>query len=272
MKLQRRGVYLFVFLACFVSGLASQNLQGQSLPRQNLPRPTGYVNDFAGVMKAADKEEAERLGAAVKDKTGAELVIVTIESYAPYAAIDEYSLALAQAWGIGERSKDTGVLLVLAITEREVRIEVGYGLEGAIPDSAAGRIIDTTVIPYFREGDFSSGLLGGFKAIAGVVAKEMGVELEGFSLPVIAESEAVFYTFLEVAITVIVIIIILLFAFATAYLKRRFFRGILGGGRIFRAGSFGGGGRSFGGGGFSGGGFRGFSGGSFGGGGAFRRF
>ena len=265
MKMLRRGVSLFTLLLCLFSGLAAPSLPGQSLPRQGLPQPSGFVNDFAGVMKAADKEEAERLAAVIKDKTGAELSIVTIESYAPYPTIDEYSLALAQTWGIGERGKDTGALLILAIREREVRIEVGYGLEGAIPDSAAGRIIDTAVIPHFREGDFSSGLLGGFKAIAGLTAKEMGVGLEDFDVPVIVEINSSHYKLLEIVITIIVILIVILFRI---FLRRLLFRGGRGGGRIIRSGSFGGGGRSFGG----GGGFRGFSGGSFGGGGASRRF
>jgi uncharacterized protein len=109
-------------------------------------------------MKAEDKQAVESLAASVREKTGAELALVTVMSFAPYASIEEFSTALMEAWGAGERSKDNGVLLVLAMNEREVKIEVGYGLEGAIPDSAAGRILDTVVIPAFRKDDFSGGL------------------------------------------------------------------------------------------------------------------
>ena len=264
-KFPREVVY-FSFSVCLLMGLAAQNLQGQSLPQ-----PTGYVNDFAGVMKQEDVEEAERLAAAVKAKTGAELVIATVNSYAPYATIGDYSIDLAQAWGIGEKGKDTGVLLLLATEEREVKIEVGYGLEGAIPDSMAGRILDTTVIPSFREGDFSGGLLKGLEAIAGIVAKEKGVELEGFSLPAPGgfslpaieekESDSDYISLLSVLIFVVIFILI------TGRAFRKMGGGNFGsgfGGSVYR--------RSFGGGSFGGGGFRGFGGGSFGGGGASRRF
>ena len=262
-----RGVILFIFSFYLFSGLAAQKLQGQNLPGQGLPRPTGFVNDFAGVMKREDVEKAERLAAAVKDKTGAELAIVTIGSYAPYATISDYSLALAQEWGIGEKGQDTGVLLLLAMQEREVRIEVGYGFEGAIPDSMAGRILDTIVIQSFREGDFSGGLLKGLEAIAGVVAKEKGVELEGFNLVAIDEKApgSEFISLLPLLIFLVILVL------AT---NRRFRR--MGGGNLargFGSSIY----RGFGGGGFrggfgGGGGFRGFGGGSFGGGGAFRRF
>ena len=272
MKELRFGVFLFTLSVCLFLGLASQNLQGQNLPGQNLPKPSGYVNDFAGVMKPEDAEEAGRLAAAVKEKTGAELAIVTIVSYAPYATISDYSIALAQAWGIGERGKDTGVLLLLAMEEREVKIEVGYGFEGAIPDSMAGRILDSTVIPSFREGDFSGGLLKGLEVIASVVAKEKGVELEGFDLAAIEGFNLATIGEKVPGSEFLPLLPFLVFIALIILLTNRKFRKIGGGnlvrgfGSSFYRGSFGGGG--FGG----GGGFRGFGGGSFGGGGAFRRF
>jgi uncharacterized protein len=157
-----RALFLFVLGCCLLPCLAAQRL----------PAPSGYVNDFAKVMSSKDAEAVETLAAAVKEKTGAELALVTVNSYAPYAAIGEYSIALAEAWGVGERGKDNGVILVLAMTEREVRIEVGYGLEGAIPDSVAGRILDSVVIPAFQEDDFSGGLREGCRSIAAYVEKK----------------------------------------------------------------------------------------------------
>ena len=255
----RRRAFLFIFAACFSVGIAAQNLPETI----RLPRAKGFVNDFAGIMTSQDAQAAESLAFAVKEKTGAELAIVTVESYAPYAVIDEFSLSLAQSWGIGERGRDTGVLIVLSMTEREVKIEVGYGLEGVIPDSAAGRILDASVIPAFRNGDFSGGLLKGLEAIAALVVKDKGIELDGFDL-----SEAGKNTVPEIpwAILLPIFIWIVLFIFSFSMSARRV-------GRSYGSGSFGGRSRGFSSSrSFGGGGFGGFGGGSFGGGGASRRF
>jgi len=254
-KLFRRSSLFFIFACCFLPCLAAQQL----------PKPSGYVNDFAKVMKGKDAEAVENLAAAVKEKTGAELALVTVESYAPYASIDEFSLALAEAWGVGERSKDNGVLLVLAMSEREVKIEVGYGLEGAIPDSVAGRILDTAVIPAFRQGDFSGGLREGSRAIAAYVAKEKGLDLAELDLPdtMIRDSGS------DSLISIIFSIFFVIFLYIAILSRSIFWRGLRTGGGMFRSGGFGSGssfGRS------GGSGFRGFGGGSFGGGGASRRF
>jgi uncharacterized protein len=218
-------------------------------------------------MKAQDVKAVESLAAAFKEKTGAELALVTVESFAPYASIDEFSLALAEAWGVGERNKDNGVLLVLAMSEREVKIEVGYGLEGAIPDSVAGRILDTAVIPAFRQGNFSGGLREGCRAIAAYVAKEKGLDLAELDLPdtLIRSSES------DSPVDIIFPLVIFLIFIIIVILKPSVFGRSLrtGGGSVFRSGGFGSGsgfGRS------GGSGFGGFGGGGFGGGGASRRF
>jgi len=236
------------------------------LAAQRLPSPSGFVNDFTKVMKAQDTKTVETLAAAVKEKTGAELALVTVESYAPYASISEYSIALAEAWGVGERSKDNGVILVLAMKEREVRIEVGYGLEGAIPDSVAGRILDTVVIPAFRQDDFSGGLREGCRAIAAYVVKEKGLELADFDLSENLIRNSGSNSVLNI---IIPLIFVLAFIFIPVF-RYAVLRSVLGtGGSVFRSGGFGSG-SSYGSSG--GGGFGGFGGGSFGGGGASRRF
>jgi len=253
-KLFPRAFFLFVLGCCLLPCLAAQRL----------PSPSGYVNDFAKVMRAQDAKAVENLAAAVKEKTGAELALVTINSYAPYAAISEYAIALAEAWGVGERDKDNGVILVLAMTEREVRIEVGYGLEGAIPDSVAGRILDNVVIPAFQNDDFSGGLREGCRSIAAYVVKEKGLELADFDL-----SENLIRSSGSNSVLNIIIPLIFFIGFIFIPLLRfSILRRVLGRG-VIRPGGFGSG-SSFGGSG--GGGFGGFSGGSFGGGGASRRF
>jgi uncharacterized membrane protein YgcG len=149
-----------------------------------LPKaPAGAVGDFAGVMDAGDIQRIQELAGELERKTGAELAVVTVKTIAPYGSIEEYALELFNAWGIGQAGRDNGVLLILAVNERRVKIETGYGLEGAIPDSAAGRILDTAVLPRFREDDFSGGLLRGALAIAAAVAEDQGVSLEGIEGP-----------------------------------------------------------------------------------------
>jgi uncharacterized protein len=254
-KFSSRAFFLFVLGCCLLPCLAAQQL----------PKPLGYVNDFAKVMKAQDAEAVESLATVVKEKTGAELALVTVESFAPYASISEFSLALAEAWGVGERNKDNGVLLVLAMAEREVKIEVGYGLEGTIPDSVAGRILDTVVIPAFRQNDFSGGLREGCRAIVAYVAKEKGLDLAELDLPdtMIRSSGS------DSPEAIIFPIFFAVFIYIAILRRLIFRRGLRTGGSVFRSGGFGSGssfGRS------GGSGFRGFGGGSFGGGGASRRF
>jgi len=256
-KLLPRALFLFALAFCFLPCLSAQRL----------PAPSGFVNDFAKVMKAQDAEAVESLAAAVKEKTGAELALVTVNSYAPYATIGEYSIALAEAWGVGERNKDNGVILVLAMGEREVRIEVGYGLEGAIPDSVAGRILDTVVIPAFQNDDFSGGLREGCRSIAAYVVKEKGLELADFDLPETLIRSPGSNSILGIILPLVFFFGFIFFPMLTFTILPR----VLGtrGRGVFRPGGFGSG-SSFG---SSGGGsFGGFGGGSFGGGGASRRF
>ena len=169
-----RSALLFTLVVCGFFHLAAQEL----------PSPTGFINDFAGVINREDFQKLTRLSEAIKEKTGAELAVVTVKSYEPYGTIAEYSLALVEKWGIGEKGKDTGVMLLFAASERRVRIEVGYGLEGAIPDGAAGRILDIAVIPPFREGNFSGGLVNGAEYIAAAIAKENGLDPAEFNIDV----------------------------------------------------------------------------------------
>ncbi len=148
---------------------------------QRLPQPRGFVNDFANLISAADRQSIERIAVEVQQRTGAEIAVVTVNSHEPYATIDEFGIALAEAWGVGSSADDAGVILILARSERRVRIEVGYGLEGALPDGRAGSLLDTYVLPDLRAGNYSAGLLNGMAAIAGVVANEYGVSLTGVS-------------------------------------------------------------------------------------------
>lgn len=224
---------------------------------QKLPKPVGFVNDFAGVIDSGSKSQMDNIIKAVREKTGAEIAVVTVDTIAPMT-IEEYSIELATEWGIGKQGEDTGVLILLAMQERGIRIEVGYGLEGPIPDGLAGEIRDKSILPSLRAGDYGTGLLKGVQAVAGIIAKEHGVDLSSYEI-----SEADQYTRKSAAGLVrliFILIILLLFGGGRFFIWPLLFmggmsrRGFYGGGFGSSGGSFGGGFSGFGGGGFGGGG------------------
>ena len=228
---------------------------------QQLPKPVGYVNDFANVISAGDEQQMEQIITAVREQTPAEIAVVTVQSMSPYASIEEYGIALADAWKVGSSSDDAGVILILALSERKARIEVGYGLEGAIPDGKAGAILDNYVMADLREGNYGTGLLNGVAAVALEIADEYGVTLS--SVEVAPQSSRGDDEFDLGNLFYLIFVLIAFggrwFLWPLLFVGRR--RGFFGGG--FGAGM----GRSSGGSGFSG-----FGGGGFGGGGASRGF
>lgn len=131
---------------------------------QELPKPVGYVNDFAGVFTEEVRVNLENALRQTEQETSVEEVVVTVSSLGD-STIEEYAVRLFEEWGIGKRSEDNGILLILAVEERKVRIEVGYGLEGYITDGRAGRILDEAVIPDLRNNDYALGLSKGALAI-----------------------------------------------------------------------------------------------------------
>jgi uncharacterized protein len=140
------------------------------------PKPTGYVNDFAGIIDAASADSMDALIRELNAKTEVEVAVVTIPSLEG-EVIDPAAEELYKAWGIGSR-RDEGALILLARDERRVRIEVGYGLEGLIPDGRAGSIIRNVMGPDLRADRFGPGLWRGVQAIAAIVAADRGVTLD----------------------------------------------------------------------------------------------
>ena len=149
---------------------------------ETFPKPTGAVNDFAGVIPAQYKGPMENLAREVLEKTGTAIVVATVETIGDNDPND-YANRLYQAWGIGKKGEDKGVLIFLAVKERRVRIETGYGVEGILPDGLAGEILDRYAIPCFREGDYGQGLAETMAAVSSVVAKAAGVTLTGAPPP-----------------------------------------------------------------------------------------
>ena len=114
------------------------------------PKDNFFVNDFADVISAADEQKMQAQGEALYKKCGAQVVVATVKTL-DGSDIESYSLEMARSWKIGSDENDDGILLLLAVEERKVRIEVGYGLEGALPDSKTGRILDNYGMSYFKE-------------------------------------------------------------------------------------------------------------------------
>ncbi|MFQ5675745.1 MAG: TPM domain-containing protein [bacterium] len=235
----------------------------QAIFAQNqFPKPQGLVNDFANVLSASTERQIDAICREVKEKTGAEIAVVTVTTVGDEEYTD-FANRLFEAWGIGEKGKDNGVLFFMTMGERKVRIEVGYGLEGILPDGRVGAILDDYVVPYFKNGDFGKGFLEGTKALAQVIARDAGVELTGAVPSKVTtqrrRTKARGSSFLKF------LIIALIFLFFRGgrggLLPLLFLGGLAGRGR---SGGFGGGG--------FGGGFGGFGGGMSGGGGAGRGF
>lgn len=220
------------------------------LAREQRP---GFVFDFANVVPARQRGAIESLLLELEQKTGAQVKVVTLRSLEG-GEIDDMAVRLYERWGIGHRGRDDGVLILAAMQERRARIEVGYGLEGAIPDARAGRMLDEYVLPHMRAGNPGDAMLGGAVAVARAVAHESGVTLSGRGTraPPRQGERGV-----HPLIGLLVMIGIIYMAIRHPFL----FLLLLSSGR---------GGRGFGGGGFGGGGFGGFGGGMSGGGGASR--
>lgn len=243
MKQRVLALLLVLLVAC---GLCS------AAAAPDLPSPTRsfYVNDFAGVIDQGDEQAMLAAGIKLAAACEAQVVVVTIPSLEG-EAIETYSLQLARKWGIGDKEKDNGLLLLLSVEEPRVRIEVGSGLEGAIPDSKAGRILDTFMIPYYQPGSYSQGLLDTYNALVNEVYIEYGLEPQEGYIPLgDGESERKL-TPLGIIFRILILIVVIvlfiryphLFWFVLHLLSRGGHSGGGGGGR-----------HSGGGGGFSGGG------------------
>ena len=141
-------------------------------------RPQGLVNDFAGVMNPQAAQQLESVLLQLAHQTSVEVALVTVPTV-PDGDIERAAADLFRDWGIGKRSQDNGVLILCAVQDRRVRIEVGYGLEAILPDAKTGRIIDEQMLPRFRAGDMSTGLVNGAVVVADAIAKAAGVTLAG---------------------------------------------------------------------------------------------
>jgi len=229
----------------------------------NFPRPVGAVNDFARVISERYVQSMESLAREVLEKTGTSVVVVTMKEIGGSDPAD-YSNRLYEAWGIGKKGEDKGVLIFLAVQEKRIRIETGYGVEGILPDGLVGNILDQYVVPYLKQGDYSRGLSNAMVAVSSVIAKDAGVSLSGAPQmgrqPVSKKKGGSTFS--------LIMLLIVMFLLLGTRQGRRMLPYILL--MLMMGGRGGGGGGGFGG--FGGGGFGGFGGGMSGGGGAGRGF
>jgi uncharacterized protein len=148
----------FFFFILFISGAIA--LQAQTFPE----KPNRLVNDYTNTLTPAEANQLEQKLVAFDDSTSTQIAVVLIKSLEGYDVAD-YAVRLAEAWGIGGSKNNNGVLLLASIGDRKVTIQTGYGVEGALPDAIARRIIENEVTPNFRTGNYFGGLDQGTSAI-----------------------------------------------------------------------------------------------------------
>jgi uncharacterized protein len=245
--------------AVILAGAIALTLIGARATAQDLPALTGPVNDFAQILSPNVSATLDQRIRALQAASGDVVVVATVKTFAPYGSIEEYALRLFEKAGIGEKDKHNGALVVLALNERRVRIEVGYGLEEFITDGYAGETIREFMLPSFRQGDYGGGLLAGTTRVIQRIADARGVTLQ--NVPRAARDSKPTGGGIPIG----------LLLFLALFVVPPLLRAMFSGGATGRRGGWSGGpwsgwsGGGFGGGGFGGGGFGGGGGGGFGG-------
>ena len=157
----RRVIFTAIAWVCLICAGVAQTL--------TFPPLSGRVVDLAGLLSTADQAALTQASADLEAKTTNRLVVVTLPSLQG-TTIEDYGYQLGRRWQIGQKDKNNGVLLIVAATERKVRIEVGYGLEGTLTDATTKLIIENSILPQFKAGD----LPGGIKVGAGQIIQTLG--------------------------------------------------------------------------------------------------
>ena len=257
----RRAPQWWPRLLVLLALLISLGTSAQTLPPR--PNPPHLVNDLAGLLQPAEAEALERKLVTYDDSTSSQIAVVTVANLGG-DDIADYAQKLYEAWGIGRKGKNNGILVLVAQQEHQARIQTGYGLEGAVPDALAKRIISNTLVPAFRQNQYYAGLDKGTDELIALAKGEYQADPADARPQGRRDGSGSGFPFWAIIILLVVVFTML----------RN--RGGGGGNRgfgggfippiIFGGGFGGGGGGGFGGGG--GGGFGGFGGGSSGGGGA----
>jgi uncharacterized protein len=234
-------------------------------------RPSGAINDFAAILSPAARDSLERFSISLHEKTGVALVVATTQSL-DGGDIDDVANKLYRKWGIGDGNSDEGVLVLISVTDRRIRIETGYGVEGFITDAHSSHIIRNVAGPFLSADRWSDGLMAAAAALGELIASEKHVPFDEILLGAQMRRDAPAVSEHRIGpvqgLFILLAILFLLFTpVGRTILSYMILSSMMSSGRSFRGGGFGGG---FGGG--SGGGFGGFGGGGSGGGGASGRF
>ena len=158
-----------------------------------VPPLKAHINDYAGIMNAMDERKAETYLSDLEATTGIQIALLTVSSLEG-ENLENFAHTVAEKWGLGQKKEDNGALLLVAFSERKIRIEVGYGLEDKLTDAKTGLIIRNVIVPEFQTGNYSDGILRGLQNIGGIasdnaslVSKSVmsGKETEGGTLGVL---------------------------------------------------------------------------------------
>ena len=225
-----------------------------------IPALTSPVVDTAHIIDAATRAELAQQLTAISAQTGVQIAVLTVPTL-DGESIEAYSMAVAEQWQLGERGKDNGVLLTVAVAEHELRIETGYGVEATLTDARCGSIIRNYITPQFKRGNYSVGIASGVQAIVGVLVgdKKTVNELTQAAQEDEEASEPIGLTLFALFLTVIILLSLFsrkrrrgLYMPTTFYTGRHDPFSDFSGGSHHSSGGFRGGGGSFGGGGASG--------------------
>jgi uncharacterized protein len=190
--MQKRAVVFFgLFVLLFVSQIIVARAAG-------FPTPVGHVNDFANILSSETKQNLEQQLTRLEKDSSTEISVVTVETLGE-TTVEDYAVRLFENWQIGKKGKDNGILFLVAPYERETKIEVGYGLEPVLTDAQAGRILDSYVVPAFRDGDYNKGVNDGVSALIKIVHGEE-VNLEPATFAEADEGDGVWILFVIGAI------------------------------------------------------------------------
>jgi uncharacterized protein len=160
--------------------LAAHAIGGFEAVQPAPPALTAPVNDFADVIDPESERELDRRIRALQAASGDVVVVATVPTFQPYADIEEYAVRMFEnsGRGIGDKGKDNGLLIVVAVRDRKIKIEVGYALEEFITDGFAGETIREAITPEFKNGNYGTGLLAGTTRIVNRIAEGRGVTLQ----------------------------------------------------------------------------------------------
>jgi uncharacterized protein len=250
-------VGLLAWTATAAAGQA-QTAASDAIP---VPQPRGFVNDFAGVLSAGETATLTEISQSLEQATTAQLVFLIMPSIEPY---DDFTFAMAvfDRWQIGKRGKDNGLLIMLDLQGRRLRLVTGYGLEGILPDGKLGRYRDDYLVPLLRQGQVGAGLANIGQVIAQDIAKDAGVQLTGAAARKPRNDRQ------DTLLVLLLLLVLMMFfmAWVRYQIRKNGATGSGWGPPGVGGGFYGSGGGGFGGG-FGGGGFGGFGGGFSGGGG-----